>query len=207
MNTGASKDQLPGDCRAVDGPLRDQPGPRPVAASRTTHTGMVWDIVRDTVDFAPGVRFDREYVRHTGAVAVLAVDEQDRLLLISQYRHPAAGVLWEVPAGLMDVDGEDPSAAAGRELVEEAGVAAEHLEPLLDFRPSPGGSDEIIHVFLATGLTAQEPVDFERRDEEAEIQVRWVPVDDVARAVLAGDLTSGTLVAGVLALVARRALG
>ena len=75
--------------------LRDEPGPRPVAARRPLHHGMVWDLVRDTIDFAPGVRFDREYVWHTGAVAVLAVDPADRVLLIRQYRHPVGHELWE----------------------------------------------------------------------------------------------------------------
>lgn len=188
-------------------PLRDLPGARPVAESRTVHEGMVWDIARDTIDFAPGVRFDREYVKHTGAVAVLAVDDRDRMLLIRQYRHPAAATLWEIPAGLLDVDGEDPAAAAGRELVEEAGVRAESLEQLLAFRPSPGGSDELIRIYLATGLEECVDEDFEKRDEEAEILVRWEKVEDIARAVLAGEITSGTLVAGVLALMSRRALG
>lgn len=187
-------------------PLRDEPGRRPVSASAVVHHGMIWDVLRDAVDFAPGVAFDREYVRHTGAVAVLAVDERDRMLLIRQYRHPVGFTLWEIPAGLLDVDGEDPHAAALRELREEAGQGARTAEPLVDLRPSPGGSDEVIRVYLARGLRAAEAEGFERVDEEAELEVRWELVEDVARAVLAGDLSSGTLVAGVLALVARRAL-
>ena len=188
-------------------PLRDEPGRRPVAQSETVHHGMVWDLVRDTIDFAPGVRFDREYIRHTGAVAVLAVDDADRMLLIRQYRHPVGHTQWEIPAGLLDIAGEDPALAARRELREEAGYDADAIETLVDTRPSPGGSDEVIRVHLATGLREAVEEGFERRDEEAELEVRWEKVEDVARAVLAGDLTSGTLVTGVLALVARRAMG
>lgn len=188
-------------------PLRDEAGRRDVAASRTVYHGMVWDILRDTVDFAPGVRFDREYVHHTGAVAVLAVDEHDRMLLIRQYRHPAARTLWELPAGLLDVDQETAPAAARRELREETGHDAGGVQTLLDFRPSPGGSDEVIRIYLATGVTERAEEGFERTDEEAELETRWVRVDEVARAVLAGDLTSGSLVAGVLALLGHRTLG
>ncbi|UYG16551.1 NUDIX hydrolase [Brachybacterium huguangmaarense] len=190
-----------------DRPLRDEPGRRDVAARRTVHHGMVWDIVRDTIDFAPGVRFDREYVHHTGAVAVLAVDERDRMLLIRQYRHPAGETLWEIPAGLLDVGGEAASAAALRELREETGHDAQTVQTLLDFRPSPGGSDEVIRIYLVTGVRAAVEDGFVRTDEEAELEVRWAGIDEVARAVLAGDLTSGSLVAGVLALVGHRALG
>ena len=104
--------------------LRDQPERRPVAARRLLHEGMVWDLVRDTIDFAEGVRFDREYVWHTGAVAVLALDEADRVLMIRQYRHPVGHELWEIPAGLLDQGGEAPHLAAAREL----GIDA-HLWP------------------------------------------------------------------------------
>ncbi|WP_106506624.1 NUDIX domain-containing protein [Brachybacterium timonense] len=184
--------------------LADQPDPRPLAASRITHHGMVWDIARDTIDFAPGVQFDREYVRHTGAVAVLAIDDQDRALLIRQYRHPARSALWEIPAGLLDIDGEDPADAAARELREETGYTAEHLEPLLQLRPSPGGSDELIRIYRARDVTRAPDEEFEPRDEEAELLVRWVPVSDVAGAVLSGRLTSGTLVTAILAHLASR---
>lgn len=187
--------------------LRDRPGRRPVLASTTVHYGMVWDVVRDEIDFSPGVRFEREYVRHTGAVAVLALDEQGRVLLIRQYRHPVGHTLWEIPAGLLDVDGEEPREAALRELREEAGHDAEQAEVLVDLRPSPGGSDEVIRIFLATGLREAVEEGFTRRDEEADLEVRWAPLEDVARGVLAGELTSGTLVAGVLALLAGRSLG
>lgn len=191
-------------------PLRDEPGRRPVAESRTLHHGMVFDLVRDEVDFAPGVRFAREYLRHGGAVAVLALDEGDgpegapRVLLIRQYRHPAGGTFWELPAGLLDVPGEDAEQAARRELAEETGCAASTMEPLLTLSPTCGSSEERIQVFCARGIRPAEGLDFERRDEEAELEQRWAPLADVVQAVLEGRLHNGTLVAAVLALAARR---
>lgn len=183
----------------MSAPLRDEAGARPVAEHRHVYDGMVWSIARDTIDFAPGVRFDREYLEHTGAVAVLAVDDQDRLLLIRQYRHPAARTFWEIPAGLLDKEGEDPSSAASRELLEETGVVAGSLEHLVTTYPSPGGSSEAILVYLARDLQTEQSADFERRDEEAEIELRWVELPEVLEAIRAGDLTNGTLLTAVLA--------
>ena len=180
-------------------PLRDDADLRPVAAHRTVHEGMVWDLVRDTIDFAPGVRFDREYIRHTGAVAVLAVDEADRVLLIRQYRHPVGHRLWEIPAGLLDLAGEPPHVAAARELAEEAGCEPVRMSTLVDLRPGPGGSDEVIRVYLAEGVRESEE-EFERVHEEAELISRWVPLGEAVAAVLEGRITNVTTVAAMLAL-------
>lgn len=190
--------------RAVPQQLRDEPDPRQLAHREVLHRGMVWDLVRDTVDFAPGVRFDREYVWHTGAVAVLAVDGQDRVLLIRQYRHPVGHSLWEIPAGLLDLDGEPPHVAAARELTEETGYEAGQLHTLVDLRPSPGGNDEVIRVYLATGVRETQD-DFERTDEEAELVTRWVPLSEAVAAVLEGRITNGTTVSALLALQSVRA--
>lgn len=186
--------------------LRDEPGQRPVAARRLLHDGMVWDVVRDTVDFADGVRFDREYIWHTGAVAVLAIDEQERVLMIRQYRHPVGHSLWEIPAGLLDLEGEAPHIAAARELAEETGYEPEQLRTLIDLRPSPGGSDEVIRVYLASGVHSSE-VEFERTHEEAELVTRWVPLTEAVTAVLEGRITNGTTVSALLALHALRSTG
>ena len=187
-------------------PLRDLPGQRPVTERRVLHEGMVWDLVRDTIDFAEGVRFDREYVWHTGAVAVLAVDELDRVLMIRQYRHPVGHSLWEIPAGLLDLDGEAPHLAAGRELSEETGYQPEQLRTLIDLRPSPGGNDEVIRVYLATGVRGSDE-EYERTDEEAELVTRWVPLADAVTAVLEGRITNGTTVSALLALQVLRSSG
>ena len=195
-----------GPDRGTEAPVRDEPGRRPVAARRRVHEGMVFDLVRDTVDFAEGVRFDREYVWHTGAVAVLALDEQDRVLMIRQYRPPVGHALWEIPAGLLDQDGEALHIYAARELAEHTGSAPTEMRTLVDLRPSPGGSDEVIRVYLATGVRRSEE-EFERTDEEAELVSRWVPLGEADDAVLEGRLSNATTVSGVLALQALRASG
>ena len=202
--TRTEDDRMPlADEPLADEQLADEPGQRPVARRRTLHDGMVFDLVRDTIDFADDVRFDREYVWHTGAVAVLALDEQDRVLLIRQYRHPVGHSLWEIPAGLLDLDGEAPHVAAARELAEETGYVPDQMSTLVDLRPSPGGNDEVIRVYLATGVSESEE-EFERTDEEAELVARWVPLADAVTAVLEGRITNGTTVAALLAVQALR---
>lgn len=185
--------------------LHDSPGARPVPHFRTVYEGMVWDIGRDTIDFAPDVQFDREYVSHTGAVAVLALTVNEDVVVIKQYRHPAACTMWEIPAGLLDHEGEDPAAAALRELEEETGYTAATVSPLLSFFPSPGGSTEQIHVFVADGCSARASTNFVREHEEAEIEVRTVRFEELLAAVTAGQLRNGTLVTAVYAYAARRA--
>ena len=134
----------------------------------------------------------------------LAVDGQDRVLLIRQYRHPVGHSLWEIPAGLLDLDGEPPHVAAARELTEETGYEAGQLHTLVDLRPSPGGNDEVIRVYLATDVRETQD-DFERTDEEAELVTRWVPLSEAVAAVLEGRITNGTTVSALLALQSVRA--
>lgn len=195
-----------GETPEAAAPLRDEPGQRPVAERRRLHAGMIFDLVGDTVDFAEGVRFDREYLRHTGAVAVLALDGAGRVLMIRQYRHPVGHELWEIPAGLLDLAGEAPHLAAARELVEETGYEPTEMRTLVDLRPSPGGSDEVIRVYLATGVRVSEE-EFERTDEEAELITRWVPLTEAVAAVLDGRITNATTVSAVLALQVLHAQG
>ncbi|UCN13262.1 NUDIX hydrolase [Cellulomonas iranensis] len=190
-----------------DDRLVDVPRERDVVEYRLLHAGRVWDLVSDTVSLDDG-DVVREYVDHPGAVAVVALDEQDRVLLLRQYRHPVRHELWEPPAGLLDVEGEDPVAAAARELAEEADLVAGRWWRLVEIFSSPGGSDERITVFLARDL-AEVPVDerYVRGEEEASMVPVWVPLDDAVAAVLAGRLHSPTAVAGVLAAAAARAAG
>ncbi|KGN32467.1 ADP-ribose pyrophosphatase [Knoellia sinensis KCTC 19936] len=181
-------------------PLADRVDPQPVTRSDVLLHGRVWDVVRDEVDLGDAGRHVREYVRHPGAVAVLVLDEQGRTCLIQQYRHPIRTRDWEIPAGLLDVPGEPAWEAAARELLEEADLLVGRLDVLVDLRPSPGGLDEAIRVFLARGCTPVPEADRHAREAEEHGMPRvWVPLDDVVEAALEGRLQNGILVAAVLA--------
>lgn len=181
--------------------LRDEPFEPEIIQSDLAFRGAVWDVRDDRVRYGSG-EIRRQYIAHTGAVAILALDDEDRVLLIQQYRHPIRHRDWELPAGLLDVDGEEPLAAAKRELAEEADLVAAHWEPLVSSWTTPGGNDEIIHVFLATGVSAAESA-HDREDEEADIRVEWVPLADAVDAVLTGRMRNGILSIGVLAATQR----
>jgi len=184
------------------GPLADVSDPAPVISSERVYQGRVWDIYTETVQFAGG-EMTRDYMKHSGAVAVLAIDDDGRVLLINQYRQPIKQRDWELPAGLLDVEGEHPLEAAKRELAEETDLVAARWSPLITFNSTPGGSDEAIHIFEARGLSPA-LMTHDRTEEEAEIVVRWVALDEVVAAVLDGRLGNGPLIIAVLAAHARR---
>lgn len=185
-------------------PLRDEHHAAEVLERETVFDGKIWDVVRETFDYN-GEPITREYVDHTGAVAILAVDDDERVLLIRQYRHPIRSRDWEIPAGLLDDDGEEALEAAKRELAEEADIAAERWNVLADYVNSPGGSNEAVRVYLARGITDVDA--FARTAEEADIEVRWVSLDEALEAVLSRDLQNPSTVIGVLAAVAARSRG
>lgn len=186
----------------------DRLQPRPVVASEVVHAGLIWDVVRDTVDLGEAGTVRREYVRHPGAVGVLALDEQERILLVRQYRHPVGMELWELPAGLLDVPGEPPVGAAQRELAEEVDLVAGRWDVLVDWFNSPGGMDEAIRVFVARELSpVPDDQRHEREHEERDMVAEWVALDDARDAVLAGRVHNPTAVAGVLAAAAARDAG
>ncbi|WP_214370370.1 NUDIX domain-containing protein [Pseudonocardia sp. H11422] len=153
----------------------------------------------DEVEMPGGRVATREIFEHPGAVAIAALDDDGRIMMIHQYRHAVARRLWELPAGLLDVDGEDPAATAARELAEEAGLAAREWSVLLDVVPSPGFSDESVRVYLARGITevGRPPL---ADDEEADLELRWVPLPVAVRQVLAGTIVNAVTVAAVLAV-------
>ncbi|MFC7406945.1 NUDIX domain-containing protein [Georgenia alba] len=184
---------------------------RQVLASRRVHRGRVMDLVADEVLLAPddGAPVVREYLDHPGAVAVVALRGEpgrEEVLLLNQYRHPARVVLWEIPAGLLDVDGEDPLPAARRELGEEADLRAATWDVLVDFFTSPGGSDESVRVYLARDVSDVEDHErHERTDEERDMELVWVPLDEAVAAVHAGRIHNPATVVGILATASARA--
>lgn len=185
----------------AEAPLRDEATPRPVLTSELAFTGRVWDIRRDTFEYG-GQEIVRDYVDHPGAVAILAIDDEERVLLIQQYRHPIGMREWELPAGLLDIENEEPLVAAQRELAEEVDLKASEWSDLAIFHTSPGGSNEVLRVYQARGLSATDT--FDREAEEADIVMRWVPLADVVAGVLAGDLQNSVLIIAVLSAHARR---
>ena len=187
------------------GELTDRVDPRHVLSSQTVYEGRIWDVVSEEVELSDdGPRMTRDFITHPGAVAVLALDEQDRVLLIRQYRHPVGMTQWEIPAGILDLEGEHPAQAAARELGEEADLSAGRLDTLVEFHNSPGSSAESLRIYLARELETLEQ-EFEREDEESEIVATWVPLEAAVAAVLEGSLHNPNLVIGVLAAHASRA--
>ncbi|MCL1900370.1 MAG: NUDIX hydrolase, partial [Promicromonosporaceae bacterium] len=187
--------------------LADTYDPRPSRQTANPFRGWLLDVVVDEVDLGAAGLVSRECVRHPGAVAVLALDDDGRVALVNQYRHAVRSRMWEVPAGLLDQAGEDPLAAARRELAEEADLRAGRWDVLVDYLSSPGFSDEAIRVFLARDLSEVPVAErHQRTEEEADFVVHWEPLSDVVAAVLAGDLASPTLaLASLAAHTARQA--
>ncbi|HEY8754342.1 MAG TPA: NUDIX hydrolase, partial [Arthrobacter sp.] len=178
-------------------------------STEKVYQGRIWDVVSDSFQLsATGESLTRDYIDHPGAVAVLPMNDAGEVLLIRQYRHPVGMDLWEIPAGLLDVEGEDFVVGAARELAEEADLAAVRWNVLADFFNSPGSSSEAIRIYLARGLTEVPHHErHERTDEEAEIEFHWIALDDAVAAVLAGRLHNPSAVVGILAAAAARADG
>ncbi|HEY6801524.1 MAG TPA: NUDIX hydrolase, partial [Agromyces sp.] len=152
-------------------PLADEPVEFEVTDSDLVYRGRVWDVRSDTVAYGDG-EIVRQYVDHPGASAIVAIDEEGRVLLIQQYRHPIRHRDWEIPAGLLDIAGESPLETAQRELTEEADLTASSWESLVSIFTTPGGNDEVVHLFLARGLSEVGSA-HARAEEEADIRVEW----------------------------------
>ncbi|OYN91304.1 NUDIX domain-containing protein [Parenemella sanctibonifatiensis] len=177
----------------------DVADPQPVSQHELLAHGYLMDMVRDTVELESGPVV-RDYTTHPGSVAVIAVDDQDRVVVVHQYRHPVGWRLVEPPAGLLDVVGEDTLVAAQRELAEEAQIQAAQWHLLVDAFLSPGGMQEHQRIFLARGLSAAAPPDgFEAEGEEVGMPVGVMPLDELVTAVLQGRLQNPALCIGVLA--------
>ena len=163
----------------------------------------------DKVRFPGDQLAERDVVIHPGAVAVLTLDDADQILMIRQYRHPVGHLLWEIPAGLRDVDGEAPWATAQRELAEEAGYRARDWRVLADYYSSPGYSTERLRIFLARDPELIPPAerDFVPEHEEAHLLLSWLPLDAAVRKIFAGELHNGPAALAILAAYAARPQG
>lgn len=180
----------------------------PTLSSHTEFEGHVVSLRQDEVRMSDGATGIRDIVVHPGAVGVIALDDQDRVVMIRQYRHPVRSYLWEVPAGIKDVADEPLVETARRELAEEVGLAADRWDRLVDFLASPGGSSEEVTVFLARNLReVGRPEDFVVSAEELDLQIQRVPLDEALIAVQDGRMRNSIVVAGVLAAVVARSTG
>ena len=177
---------------------KDQPVAQDIVASEVVFDGMIWNVVRERFDFA-GETLTREFVNHPGAVAVVAVNDVNQILMIRQYRHPVRQLLWEIPAGLLDVEGESEILAAERELLEETGYRAATMEPLIEFFTTPGGNSERIQIFKATNLEYVGRPEIQE-GEESELLIEWVDFEIALGSVLASEIKSPSASVGIMAL-------
>jgi len=161
--------------------------------------GHIFRVETDALRFSDGSETTRDVVRHPGAVGVVALDDQQRVMLISQYRHPIGRELIELPAGLLDKEGEPASLTVARELAEEVGLQATRWSVLLDTVTSSGMSDEAVRVYLATDISVAPDTGFIREHEELDLKPRWVPLNDAVAMIFTGEIVNGLCVMGLLA--------
>ncbi len=185
-----------------------RPGEYETLATETVHEGRIITFVKETVAMPGGGDSVREIVRHIGAVCVAAVDDEGRIVMVRQYRHPVRGYLWELPAGLRDADGEPPLETAKRELAEEVQLAADRWSLLTTTYSTPGFCDELVLVYLAEGLRdAARPDGFTAEHEELDMTIERVPLADAVQRVFDGDIRNSAAVIGILAAAQARAAG
>jgi ADP-ribose pyrophosphatase len=175
----------------------DQPVYLPAINRRLIHKGMVWDLVAESFEFG-GETLTREFIDHSGAVAVMAINDDDQLLVMKQYRRPVNKYLLELPAGLLDVPGESELDCAKRELAEEARLEAISWDELISFHTTPGGNSELITVFVARGLT-ESSLNYAATGEERDMTQTWLPMAEAVSSVLAGQIKSPSAVVGIMA--------
>lgn len=165
-----------------------------ITSSREVYKNAIFRITEDrAVDAKTGFRIRRAVVRHVGSAVMMAVDGRRRILLVRQYRLPADGYLWELPAGRLD-PGETPLQAAKRELAEETGFHARSWKKLVSFWASPGYVQERMTIFVATGLMAGAATPM----EDERIETRWFTRRELGSMIRAGRLQDGKTIAGFL---------
>jgi ADP-ribose pyrophosphatase len=179
--------------------IEDEAESWPVESSTEQLRNWLITVRTDKVRMPDNHYAERSVVTHPGAVAVLALDDAQRVLMIRQYRHPVGRQLWEIPAGLRDFDGESPLQTAQRELLEETGYRARDWHTLVDYFTSPGFTTERMRIFLARGLERADEHGHEPEGEEKYIVADWVELAEAVRLVLAGKLHNSAAIAGILA--------
>ncbi len=180
--------------------IEDTPESWPVRSSKVLAEGGISAYHEDVVRMIDGTEARRQYTTHHGAVGVIALDEEGRMLTLRQYRHPVRRLLWELPAGLLDKPGEHPLEAAKRELYEEAHLQAAEWRVLVDYFNSSGTSDEATRIFVARGVCAADGEQFAREGEEAGIVAQWIPLEEMVARVLDGRVGTSSMVASVCSL-------
>ena len=207
-STGAAPDPatapaaVPAGEASADGP-DDADLVERVVASRTLHRGRYLEFRIDTIERADGSRSERDIAGHPGAVAVVAIDADDRVLLVRQWRTPAERVLLEIPAGTLDVDPatgaiEDPELAVRRELEEETGYRAGTWQRLTSFFTAPGFTSELMTLFLATDLEPAHPDERLGPDEDEHLRLERRPFADALAAVESGAIADAKSIVGLL---------
>lgn len=167
----------------------------PIVDRQTVFSGMAWDVRHDVFELNEE-KVERDYIVHPGAVAIIALNDSGELLLIEQYRHAQGKIMWEAPAGLMDVANEDPLETAKRELYEETGYLAKTWNVLLDLANTPGGSTEQIRIYFAQDLSLHPEGRPSGSAEELDMPVHWISIQDVLESIRRGAVTNPQLVAG-----------
>jgi ADP-ribose pyrophosphatase len=189
-------DDEPAGSRSGHDPLEER-----VVASEVIHRGRYLEVRVDTIERADGSRGTRDIVGHPGAVAVLALDDDGRLLLVRQWRVPAGRAMLEIPAGTLDIhDGvtEDPDGAARRELEEETGHRASAWRKLAAFWTAPGFASELMHLYLATGIVGADGDDRLSPDEDERLELRHVTPDEALALVDEGEIADAKSILGIL---------
>jgi 8-oxo-dGDP phosphatase len=185
-----------------DGPAHEYQ----LLASESVYEGQIISLRKDTVAMPGGGESVREVVRHPGAVGIIALDDQDRVVMLRQYRHPVGEHMWELPAGLRDVDGEPPVETARRELAEEVQLSAARWSLLTTHHPSPGFCDEMVLLYLAEELSeADLPAGFTVEHEELDMTVERVPLAEAVQWVFDGKVRNSLAAIGLLAAARLRA--
>ncbi|MFT4245319.1 MAG: NUDIX hydrolase [Micrococcaceae bacterium] len=182
--------------------LEDTPVKKEITKSKEIHKGFVWDVVSETFTMEPdSEELSRDFVKHPGAVAVMVLNEDNEVFLVKQYRHPVKTKEWEIPAGLLDINGEDYLEAAKRELYEEADLQAKHWKVLVDYFTTPGGNNEAIRIYLAQGISEIPKVKrFQRFHEEADMEFGWFKVEEVVAALFDNRVHNPNLSLGIMTL-------